>query len=74
MKKGNEQKKCARYFEIYKYAFLIFEKGMCKKTMLGILRFVGMLFLIFGKGMNKKTVLGIFRFVSMLFNLIIFLM
>ena len=25
--KGDEQKKCARYFEIHKYAFLIFEKG-----------------------------------------------
>ena len=29
-KKKNEQKDCARYFEIGKYAFLIFEKGMSK--------------------------------------------
>ena len=42
--KGEEQKNCARYFEIRKYAFLIFEKGMSKKTVPGILRFVNMLF------------------------------
>ena len=30
--------------------FLIFEKGMCKKTVPGILRFVNILFLIFEKG------------------------
>ena len=34
--------------------FLIFEKGMSKKTVPGILRFVSMLFLIFEKGMSKK--------------------
>ena len=43
-KKKNEQKNCARYFEIGKYAFLIFEKGMSKKTVPGILRFVNMFF------------------------------
>ena len=26
--KRDKQKKCARYFEIRKYAFLIFEKGI----------------------------------------------
>ena len=28
--KGDEQKNCAGYFEIRKYVFLIFEKGMSK--------------------------------------------
>ena len=41
---GDEQKNCARYFEIGKYAFLTFEKGMSKKIVAGILRFVSMLF------------------------------
>ena len=48
--------------------FLIFEKMMGKKTVLGIFKFVSMLFLIFEKGMSKKTVLGILRFASMLFK------
>ena len=66
--KGDEQKNCARYFEIRKYAlFLIFGKGMSKNAVPGILRFVRMLFLIFEKRMSKKTVPGILRFVSMLF-------
>ena len=45
-KKGEKQKKkdCTRYFEICKYAFLIFEKGDKQKTVPGILRFVNMLF------------------------------
>ena len=46
---------CARYFEIHKYAFLIFEKGMSKKTVPDILRFVSMLFLIFEKGDKQKN-------------------
>ena len=33
---GDEQKNCARYFEIGKYAFLTFEKGMSKKIVPGI--------------------------------------
>ena len=51
--------------------FLIFEKGMRKKNVPGIFRFVSMLFLIFEKEMSKKTVPGIFRFVNILFNVII---
>ena len=43
------------------------KKGISKKTVPGILRFVSMLFLIFEKGMSKKTVPDILRFVSMLF-------
>ena len=35
--------------------FLIFEKGMSKKTVPGILRFVSMLFLIFEKGDEQKN-------------------
>ena len=35
--------------------FLILEKGMSKKTVLGIFRFVSMLFLIFEKAMSKKN-------------------
>ena len=35
--------------------FLIFEKGMSKKTVPGVLRFVSMLFLMFEKGMSKKN-------------------
>ena len=33
--------------------FLIFEKRISKKVVLGFLGFVSMLFLIFGKGMSK---------------------
>ena len=51
--KRDVQKNCARYFEIRKC--LIFEKGMCKKTVPGILRFVCMLFLIFEKGVVQKN-------------------
>ena len=56
-KNGNRQKNCARYFKIRKYAFLIFEKGISKKTVTGNLRFlnfVSMLFLMFGKGVSKE--------------------
>ena len=42
--KGNKQKNCARYFEIRKYAFLIFKKGDNEKTVPGIVRFVSALF------------------------------
>ena len=35
--------------------FLVFEKGMSKKTVPGILRFVSMLFLIFEKGDEQKN-------------------
>ena len=52
--------------------FVIFEKGMSKKIVSGILRFVSMLFLIFEKAYEQKIVLGILRFVSMVFNVIIF--
>ena len=51
--------------------FLIYEKGISKKTGPGISRFVSMLFLMSEKGMSKKTCPGIFRFLSMLFNVII---
>ena len=67
--KGDEQKNCARYFEIRKYAFLIFEKGMSKKTVPGILRFVSMLFnliinvIIFSK---KKSYSGFSMYVCFL--------
>ena len=59
--KGNKQKNCVRYFEIRKYAFLIFEKvkncaRICKYS-----------FLIFEKGNKQKRVPGILGFVSMLF-------
>ena len=43
----DDQKNCARNFQIPKYAFLIFEKEMSKKTAPGILAFVSLLFLIF---------------------------
>ena len=42
--KGMSKKNCARYFEIRKYAFLIFEKEIRKKIVPGILRFISMLF------------------------------
>ena len=42
--KENEEKNCPRYFEICKYAFLIFEKGNNQKIVPGISRFVSMLF------------------------------
>ena len=47
--------------------FLIFEKGICKKTVPGILRFVSRLFLIFQKEISKKAVPGLSRFASMPF-------
>ena len=40
--------------------FLIFEKGMSKKTVPGILRFVSMLFLIFEKGDEQKNLYQVF--------------
>ena len=40
----NKQKNCVRYFEIIKYALLMFEKGMSKKIVPGISTFVSMLF------------------------------
>ena len=55
--KGDKQKNCARYFKIRKYAFLIFEKGISKKTVTGNLRFVNfvsMLFLMFEKRVGKE--------------------
>ena len=52
--------------------FVIFEKGMSKKIVSGILRFVSILFLIFEKAYEQKIVLGVLRFVSMVFNVIIF--
>ena len=43
--KGDQQKNCARYFEICKYAFFnIWKRGWAKKIVPGILRFVSMLF------------------------------
>ena len=42
--KENEEKNCPRYFEICKYAFLIFEKGNNQKIAPGILRFVSIHF------------------------------
>ena len=42
--KGDKQNNCARYFEICKYFFLIFEKEDKQKTVPGILRFVSILF------------------------------
>ena len=42
--KRNKQKNCVRYFEIIKYALLMFEKGMSKKIVPGISTFVSMLF------------------------------
>ena len=45
----------------------MFEKGMSKKTVPGILRFVSILFLIFEKRKSKKSVSGILRFVNILF-------
>ena len=65
------KKNWARFFEICKYAFLIFEKEMSKKIVPGFLRVVSMLSLIFEKGMSKEIVPGFLRFVSMLFNVTI---
>ena len=48
----NEQNYCARYFEIRKYAFLIFEKGNNQKI---VLRFVSILFLMFEKENKQKN-------------------
>ena len=65
IRKRNEQKIYAKNGRIVKCAFLIFEKGMSKKTAPGFLRFGSMLFLIFEKGMSKKIAPGMLRFVSM---------
>ena len=65
MRKGDKQETASGVFRIYKYAFLIFEKGINKK--LCFLGFVNMLFLIFEKGMSKKIQPGFLEFVSMLF-------
>ena len=65
--KKDEQKNWARNFHIRKYAFLIFEKGISKKTAPGILRFVSMFYLIFEKSMSQKIVPLILPFLSMLF-------
>ena len=42
--------------------FLLFEKGMSKKTVPGILRFVSMLFLIFEKGNKQKNCAKIYKY------------
>ena len=44
--KGDEQRNCARYFEICKYAFFNIWKGdeQKKQTVPGILKFISMLF------------------------------
>ena len=42
------------YFEICKYVFLKFEKGMSKKIASGSLGFVSVLLSIFEKGISKK--------------------
>ena len=69
--KGDEQKKCARYFQIHKY--LIFEKEMCKKTVPGILRFVSNFFLIFEKADEQKNCARYFEIRKYaFFNVIIF--
>ena len=47
--------------------FLVFQIGICKKAVPGILRFVVVPFLIFEMGISKKAVPGILRFVSMHF-------
>ena len=67
MKKGDEQKNCARYFEICKYAFLIFEKGDEQKNFASYFEICKYAFLISEKGEEQKTVPGILRFASMLF-------
>ena len=47
-------KNCARYFQIRKHAFLIFENAMSKKFVPEIFRLVSMPFLIFEKAKSKK--------------------
>ena len=65
--KSEEQKKCARYLQILKYAFLIFKKVMSEKIVSEILQVC--FFLIFEKVIRKKTVPRTFRIVSMLFSI-----
>ena len=60
-------KKTARYFEICKYAFLIFEKGDEQKNFASYFEICKYAFLISEKGEEQKTVPGILRFASMLF-------
>ena len=59
-------KNCARYFQIRKYAFLIFEKAMSNKIAPQILTFVSILFLIFETAISKITFPGYFRFINMI--------
>ena len=42
--KRKKEKNCVRYFEIIKYAFLMFGKEISKKFVPGISTFVSMLF------------------------------
>ena len=50
--KGDEQKNCARYFKICKYAFLIFEKWVI--VVVGVCKYPFLIFKI-------KEFIGIFR-------------
>ena len=50
--KGDEQRNCARYFKICKYAFLIFEKGVI--VVFGVCKYPFLVFKI-------KEFIGIFR-------------
>ena len=65
--KREKLKNCASYFEILKFAFfniwkgnnqnmlfLIFQKGIRKKTVLGLLELISIFVLTFGKGISKK--------------------
>ena len=70
MKKGiSKKKKCARYFWIRKYAFLIIQKRISKKPVPGILRFVGMLFneIIFSVNGGYRDSWGLYAF--LIFNI-----
>ena len=53
--KGDKQESCARYFEIRKYAFLIFKKENKQKNLT-------MLFIIFEKGDVEKNFARYFEF------------
>ena len=66
-KKLDNQKICATYFKIRKYAFLTFEEGISKKTGLGFLGFMSMPFFKYFKRVEAKNSVSIFRFISTFF-------
>ena len=59
MKKGISKKTALGFFKIYKYTFLIFEKGDKQKNCDSFFKIYKYIFLIFEKGDKQKIAVGL---------------